>query len=102
MGPIARSRAEDAGRRRGLRGEIGSVRPGIMSVTLKDGRFPAEEKEGAAAPWLSGQLDRVEVRFGLGLGLRAIQIRGGHVNLAGSPDEVSQHVRDLRKGSAQT
>jgi len=97
LGPVTRSRAEDAARRRGLHVEIGHVRPALGGITLKDVRFSADA-EGQAPPWLSGQLDRVEVQLGLGLGLRGIRVRGGHVDFAGSTDEVAQHVRDMRKG----
>ncbi|HEY3594453.1 MAG TPA: biosynthetic peptidoglycan transglycosylase [Polyangiaceae bacterium] len=99
LGPIVRSRAEAAGHRRGLRVEVGSVRPNLMGVTLKNVRFVPDESEGT--PWLSGQLDRVEVHVGLGLGLRSVRVQGGHVTLTGSPDEIGDHLRDMRKNAGR-
>ncbi|HMJ57486.1 MAG TPA: biosynthetic peptidoglycan transglycosylase [Polyangiaceae bacterium] len=94
FGPLVRWRAEKAARQRGLSVEIGRVWPAFGGVSLRNVRF-----RGADSEWLSGELERVDVRVGLGLGLRSLRIAGGRITVTGSVDEVSEHARAMSKSS---
>ncbi|HEX9297770.1 MAG TPA: biosynthetic peptidoglycan transglycosylase [Polyangiaceae bacterium] len=95
LGPIVRARVEKMARQRGISIEIGRVWPDFGGVRLKRVRFRSEP-----SGWLSGELARVDVRVGLGLGLRALRVRGGHVSVSGSTDEVVERLRTMRQGPA--
>lgn len=94
FGPLVRWRAEKAAQKRGLHVEIGTVWPAFGGVSLRNVRFRA-----ADGAWLSGELARMDVRVGLGLGLRSLRVDGGRIGLTGSVDEVSEHARAMNKGS---
>jgi hypothetical protein len=80
---------------RGLAVDIGRVWPAFGGVSLRNVRFRAADGE-----WLSGDLARVDVRVGLGLGLRALRVSGGRVVVSGSIDEVTDHARAMNKGAS--
>ena len=94
FGPLVRWRAQKAARQRGMTVDIGTVWPAFGGVNLRNVRFRAAEGE-----WLSGELARVDVRVGIGLGLRALRVADGRITVRGSIDEVSEHARALNKGS---
>jgi len=91
--PLVRWRAEKTAQKRGIYVDIGTVWPAFGGVSLRDVRF-----RGADGEWLAGELARVEVRVGLGLGLRSLRVAGGRIGLTGSVDEVSEHARAMNKG----
>src|SRR5258706_10023794 len=93
LGPLVRSRAVKVAAQHGMTIEIGRVWPDFGGVRLKNVSFHAGDPE-----WLSGELARVDVRFGFGLGVRALRVHGGRVSLSGSFEDVSRHLRDLTKG----
>jgi hypothetical protein len=97
LGPLVRSRVEKLAARHGISVEIEHVWPDFGGVRLRKVHFRAGDPA-----WLSGELDRVDVRVGLGLGLRVLRVHGGHVALSGSLEDVAQHLRDLSKSSAST
>jgi hypothetical protein len=94
FGPLVRWRAEKTAQRRGLHVEIGTVWPAFGGVNLRNVRFRAADGE-----WLTGELARVDVRVGLGLGLRALRVADGKIAVKGSADEVSEHARAMNKSS---
>ncbi|HMJ51991.1 MAG TPA: biosynthetic peptidoglycan transglycosylase [Polyangiaceae bacterium] len=94
FGPLVRWRAEKTAEKRGIHVEIGTVWPAFGGVSLRDVRFRATESE-----WLSGEITRVDVGVGLGLGLRSLRVVGGRIGITGSVDEVSEHARAMNKSS---
>jgi Transglycosylase len=96
LGPLVRSRAAKVAAQRGMIIEIERVWPDFGGVRLKNVRFKAGDPE-----WLSGELGSVDVRLGFGLGVRALRVHGGHVSLSGSLEDVSRHLRDMTKSSAE-
>ena len=94
FGPVVRWRAGKTAERRGLTIDIGTVWPAFGGVSLRNVRFRARDGE-----WLSGDLARVEVRVGLGLGLRSLRVSGGRIAVSGSVDEVTDHARAMNKGA---
>jgi hypothetical protein len=96
FGPLVRWRAEKAARQRGMTVEIGTVWPAFGGVNLRNVRFRSAEGE-----WLTGEIARVDVRVGLGLGLRSLRVADGGIALRGSIDEVSEHARAPNKSSSE-
>src|SRR5262249_44430191 len=94
FGPIVRWRAEKTAQKRGLSVEIGTVWPAFGGVNLRKVRFRAADGD-----WLTGELAKVDVRVGLGLGLRAPRVAEGKITLAGSVEEVSERARAMNKSS---
>jgi hypothetical protein len=99
LGPLVRARASRMAAQHGMSVEIEHVWPALGGVELKNVRFRSQEPGDPG--WLSGELGRVDVRLGLGLGARAIRVHGGRVALSGSIEEVTRHLRDLTKGSPE-
>ena len=95
FGPLVRWRAGKTAERRGLAVDIGRVWPAFGGVSLRNVRFRAADGE-----WLSGDLARVDVRVGLGLGLRSLRVAGGRIAVSGSVDEVTEHARTMNKGAS--
>jgi hypothetical protein len=94
FGPVVRWRAEKAAGQRGMTVEIGTVWPAFGGISLRNVRFRAREGE-----WLTGELGRVDVGVGLGLGLRSLRVGGGRIAVQGSVDEVSENAQKLSKSS---
>ncbi|MET0592468.1 MAG: biosynthetic peptidoglycan transglycosylase [Polyangiaceae bacterium] len=91
--PIVRWRAAKTASGRGLALEIGTVWPALGGVSLRNVHFRALE-----GSWLQGDLARVDVKVGLGLGLRSLRVTGGRITVTGKADEVKEHARALTKG----
>jgi len=94
FGPLVRWRAEKTAQRRGLHVDIGTVWPAFGGVNLRKVRFRAADGD-----WLTGELARVDVRVGFGLGLRALRVAEGKITITGSVDEVNEHARAMNKSS---
>jgi hypothetical protein len=94
--PLVRWRAGKTAERRGIAVHIGTVWPAFGGVSLRNVRFRAADGE-----WLRGDLARVEVRVGLGLGLRSLRVSGGRITVSGSVDEVNEHAQHMNKGAAE-
>jgi hypothetical protein len=94
FGPLVRWRAEKVARRRGLTVDIGTVWPALGGASLRNVRFRAVDSD-----WLDGEFGQVEVRVGIGLGLRALRVASGRIAIKGSVDEVSEHARAMNKSS---
>lgn len=94
--PLVRWRAQKVAEKRGLHVDIGTVWPAFGGVNLRNVRFRAADSE-----WLTGELAKVDVRVGLGLGLRALHVAGGRIGMTGSVDEVSEHARAMNKSSGE-
>jgi hypothetical protein len=101
LGPLVRSRASKMAALHGMSVEIEHVWPAFGGVQLKNVRFHSLGAAPAEPAWLSGELGSVDLRVGLGLGVRAIRVHGGRVALSGSIDEVTHHLRELTKGSGE-
>lgn len=91
FGPVVRSRATEQAARRGATLEIGSVRPGVGRVWLRNvtARLPD-------VPAVEVSLDAVEVRLGASLSPQALVAHGGQLRIRGSFDEVSQQLAAWR------
>jgi hypothetical protein len=92
--PIVRWRANKTAAGRGLSVEIGTVWPAFGGVNLRNVHFRAADGD-----WLNGDLASVEVRLGLGLGLRSLRVDGGQIAIAGTIDDVREHAKKLTKSS---
>jgi len=102
LGPLVRSRATKVAGQHGMTIEIERVWPAFGGVRLKNVRFASSPAAHAGDPeWLAGELGSVDVRFGFGLGVRALRVHGGRVSLSGSIEDISRHLRDLTKSSTE-
>ena len=97
LGPLVRSKANRVAERYGVAVEIESVWPAWGGVRLSHVRLRA-----GASPWMSGDLERVDVRPSLGLGLRALRVRGGQVLLSGTTEQVLARLRDMTHTKDET
>jgi hypothetical protein len=93
--PTVRWRAGKTAARRGLAVDIGTVWPAFGGVSQRNVHFRA--LEGA---WLQGDFAQVDVRVGLGLGLKSLRVAGGRITVTGSAEEVKEHARALTKGQS--
>ena len=91
FGPIVRSRVAKEAERRKLEIEVGGVRPGFFSVTLKDVRL---RPRGIAG--LEARLDDVHVDLGASLSVSEVRAKGGAIVIEGEPEELADRLRELR------
>src|SRR4051812_26873459 len=97
LGPVVRARIDKIAAQRGMVVEAGHVWPRLSGARLADVRFRTTD-----SAWLSGEIAAVDVRVGLGLGVRGLRVRDGRISLSGSIDEVTTHLRELTKGQKST
>lgn len=95
FGPLVRARVAKEAERRRLDVEVGRVRPGFFSITLRDVRA---RPRGEGSARLEARLDEVRVDLSAGLSLEAVAARGGGILVEGEPDDVAVKVRELRAG----
>lgn len=95
IGPIVRSRVMAEGARRHLDVEVGSVRPGFFSATLKD---IVVRPQGVAGVEL--HLKEARADLSIGLSLARLSVEGGDVRIDGEVDDVMERLRTFRKGGS--
>jgi hypothetical protein len=91
FGPIVRHFAHSKAVERGLKIEIGSVRPGFASARLRDVRVSLVE-----VPSIAVRLDDVQVGMSWSLGLSSIEAHGGVVAINGAVAQVSEQLHRWR------
>jgi len=91
FGPIVRSRITKEAAKRKLEVEVGGVRPGFFSVSLKDVRVRPRGVAGIEA-----RIDEVEVDLGASLSVSEIHAKGGTIAVEGEPEDLADRLRELR------
>lgn len=92
VGPIVRSRVAKEASRRHLDVTVGSVRPGLFTVTLGDVHVRPEGVTGVEV-----QLERTKIDLTSG----EVDVEGGVITLEGEPEELSDRLKEWRaKGGA--
>jgi hypothetical protein len=91
FGTIVRSRIAREGDRRKLDIEVGSVRPGVFAVVLKDIRVRPRGIAGIEA-----RIDDARVELGATLSVQEVHAKGGGFVLEGEPEDLVRQLRELR------
>lgn len=86
-GPIVRSKVASASANAHLAIDIGQVRPGFFSVTLRDVTVAPEGEPGLVA-----KLPEVRVGLSATLSPRSIAVHRGEISLEGTPEEISARI----------
>jgi hypothetical protein len=92
FGPLVRNIAQGRAAARGLELELGSVRPGWLSIHLG-----GAEVGLAGAPALRVTLNRVVVHITPWLSLREVELDGGEVVVQGAPGAVMEQLKAWRE-----
>ncbi len=93
---IVRHRIAAAAEARGMRVQVGEVRPAVGRLWLRNVAVTIPE-----VPAVTAVFDHVEVTVGLGLEVREITVHGGAVRVGGSVGEVRDQIVAWR-GKAQS
>ncbi len=92
FGPLVRSRIASEGDRRGLDITVGSVRPGIFAVRLRDVGVRLRGVRG-----IEVKLDEVQVALSGSLSVSRVAGAGGRVFVEGEPEEILERLRAFRR-----
>lgn len=92
FGPFVRAKAAEQAARRSATVDIGSVRPGLGRVWLRDVEVRIPD-----VPAVEVRLETVEVRVTASLGVREARAHGGVVRVHGSADELREQVARWRE-----
>jgi hypothetical protein len=88
FGPVVRARLRAEAEKRGLKVEVGSVRPGWMAVRLLDVHVHPKDKAH-----IDAHFDEVRVDVDAGAHVRTLTVNGGEVALEGSPHDILESLR---------
>jgi hypothetical protein len=89
--PLARSRVEAEGRRRGLEVTVEVVRPGWFSVHLEGLNLKLQGVDGVRV-----ELPRATVELTATLSTKDVLLDGGQLTLTGSPDDLKARLLEWR------
>ncbi len=92
FGPLVRAKAAEQAARRSATVDIGSVRPGLGRIWLRDVEVRIPD-----VPAVEVHLEAVEVRVTASLGVREARAHGGVVRVHGSADELREQVARWRE-----
>ena len=96
FGPVVRGRIAREAERRKLDVDVGMVRPGFFAISLADVRIRPRGVVGIEA-----RIDSVRLDVGATLSLNHLQAKGGGIFVEGEPEDVAQHLRDLRASGGE-
>lgn len=91
FGSVVRARVTSVAERRGLQLDVGTVRPGLGAIWLKDVDVRAEK-----LPGVSAHVTALRVKLGWGLGVSALELHGADVALKGEADELARQWKAFR------